>query len=262
MSLTPEQITARQGKLTASRIAVLMNGDEADILNLWRELTGQPFDEPDLSGVWPVQLGSITEPLNLAWFARKNGPISRIGDVVQHKSGDYAATLDAWSDDLMCPVECKHVGGFESLETIIDRYQPQMHWQMILTQATRCALSVIMGASEPIVEIIEYDPEYGLELQTRAAAFMAHVRARTSPVILPAIAPPIIPTREVDMSASNEWGSAAAAWMEHSPHVKPAKDAESELKKLMPDDAKLAAGAGIKITRNRAGSMSLREQTK
>ncbi len=257
--LTSAQLAARKGKLTASRIAVLMNGDAEDIHNLWLELTGQPFTEKDLSGVWAVQLGSTTEVLNLEWFARKHGAISRIGDVVQHSNGWAACTLDAWSEQYQAPVECKHVGGFEPLETIIDRYQPQMHWQMAITKSTKCALSVIMGAQEPVVEIIEYDPGYGLELMNRAVAFMAHVRARTNPVVLPAVAPPIIPTREVDMSGNNEWGNFAGAWLASKDAAKIAKDAESEIKKLVPADAKLAIGAGVKITRNRAGSLSLRE---
>ena len=63
--LSPAQIQARDGRLTASRVACLMSGDEAEILNLWRELCGGDFEQEDLSGVWPVQLGSCTEDLNL-----------------------------------------------------------------------------------------------------------------------------------------------------------------------------------------------------
>jgi len=33
--LSPEQIEARRGKLTASRVACLMNGDEQAVYNLW-----------------------------------------------------------------------------------------------------------------------------------------------------------------------------------------------------------------------------------
>ncbi len=259
MSLSAAQIAARKGKLTASRIAVLMNGDADDIHNLWLELTGQPFDEPDLSAVWPVQLGSATEMLNLEWFARKHGAISRIGEVAQHDNGWAACTLDAWSEQYECPIECKHTGGFESLETIIGRYQPQMHWQMIITKTMRCALSVIMGASEPVVEVIDYDPGYGLELMNRAVAFMNHVTARTNPVVMPAVVAPIIPTREVDMTGNNEWGSHAAAWLSTADAAATCKSAEKQIKSLMPADAKLATGHGVKITRNRAGSLSLRE---
>lgn len=259
MGLTTAQLAARKGKLTASRVAVLMGGEAGAIYNLWLELTGQPFDEPDLSRVWPVQLGSATEMLNLQWFALKHGAIDRIGDVVVHDSGDYAATLDAWSVSLACPIECKHVGGFESLETIIDRYQPQMHWQMIMTQATKCALSVIMGASEPVVEIIEYDPAYGLEMQLRAASFMEHVKARTNPVVLPPLPVPVIPTRTVDMTGNNEWAHEADVWFTHRAAASLVIDAVTNLKAMMPADALQAHGHGIRIKRDRAGRLSLRE---
>lgn len=259
MALTTAQLAARKGRLTASRVAVLMNGTPGEIYNLWLELTDQPFEEEDLTGNWSVQLGSTTEMLNLDWFARKHGAIADIGKVVIHDSGDYAATLDAWSVALACPVECKHVGGFEDMETIIARYQPQMHWQMIITQATRCALSVIMGAKEPVVEVIEYDPAYGLEMQLRAASFMEHVKARTPPVALPAVAAPVIPTRIVSMEGNNEWASYADQWVQHRNAAMMCSEGERELKKLMPADALRAHGHGIRIKRDRAGRLSLRE---
>src|SRR5690606_21636023 len=74
MSLTAAQLQARGGKLTASRVAVLMRGDERALYGLWREMTGDPSYVPeDLSGVWPVQLGAVTEALNLSWYARITG---------------------------------------------------------------------------------------------------------------------------------------------------------------------------------------------
>lgn len=56
MSLTLQQLQARKGRLTASRIGCLMTGDGAEILQLYRELTGEA-EEKDLSGVWAVQRG-------------------------------------------------------------------------------------------------------------------------------------------------------------------------------------------------------------
>ena len=69
MSLTAEQLRAREGKLTASRVKVLMDGDDQALYDLWRELMSDPsYEQPDLSGVWAVQLGSLTEELNLNWY--------------------------------------------------------------------------------------------------------------------------------------------------------------------------------------------------
>jgi len=95
--LNPEQIKARTGKLTASRIACLMNGDAKAIQNLWLEMTGQDFENTeDLSRVWPVQLGSCTEVLNLNWYSAKGGGnVCRRGEVAVHPINTWAAaTLD------------------------------------------------------------------------------------------------------------------------------------------------------------------------
>ena len=122
--LSPDQIRLREGKLTASRVACLMTGDAEKILNLWRELTGDPsFVEEDLSGIWAVQLGSFTEPFNLDWYERRTGkPLRYRGEVMVHPALPWAAaTLDGWDVDLNAPVECKHVGGFEKTATIVER---------------------------------------------------------------------------------------------------------------------------------------------
>jgi YqaJ-like viral recombinase domain len=256
--LSLAQMVSRDGKLTASRVACLMTDDQEKILNLWRELTGQPFTEDDLSGVWAVQLGTATEALNLDWFARKHGPVSMRGRVVELEPW-AAATLDGWSDQHQCPIECKHVGGREPMETIIERYQPQMHWQMIVTDTDRCALSVIMGANEPIVEYIDIDEEYAKELWVRANAFMACVQTRTPPVAIAPVAPPVKAEKIYNFHGRNEWASEAAAWLANKDAAKLAVSAEKAIKALVPADAAKCVGHGIQVSRNRAGSLSVRE---
>ena len=155
--------------------ARLMSGDAAKINSLWLEKTGQEMPE-DLSDVWPVQLGTVTEQLNLDWYERRQRQaISRRGDVVEHYAYDWACcTLDGWIDDMQCPIECKHVGGREPWEVIEERYQPQLQWQMEVTGANQCALSVIMGVSEPIVEFIKRDIAYATQLtRSRQAVYRA-----------------------------------------------------------------------------------------
>ncbi len=257
--LSPQQIDARRGKLTASRVAALVTGDRDKIMRLWREMLGIDQEE-DLSNVWPVQLGAATEVLNLRWYAMKNSPVTRCGEVVEHPVHDWAAaTLDGWDSVLNCPVECKHVGGHEPLEIIIDRYQPQMQWQMECTGAAQCAISVIMGAREPVVEYVEYDAEYAAELVKRGEMFMQCVRERRDPVVLEAVAAPAIAETVYDMSTSNQWCSYAVEWLETRDATKRNEDASKLLKAMVPDDAKRAFGAGVRISRDRAGRLSLRE---
>ena len=259
--LTKTQIEQRDGKLTASRVACLMTGNETDILDLWQEMIGDPAHVPeDLSGVWPVQLGSCTEGLNLDWFERKHGPLSRRGDVLTHENGWAACTLDAWSDLHGCPVECKHVGGREALSTIIERYQPQMHWQMIVSGAGRCALSVIEGSNEPVVEFLDKDEAYATELMARATAFMQHVWNLTPPVALAPVTAPVKPEKSYDMQGNNSWGANAATWLGTRQAKKDCDASEKELKALVPADAVKCFGYGIEIRRDRAGRLSLKEK--
>lgn len=260
--LSPIQIQQRDGKLTASRIACLMTGDEAKILDLWRELTGDPSYEPeDLSGVWAVQLGSHTESLNLSWYERRTGkPLSRQGEVVIHPEYDWAAaTLDAWDDDLACPVECKHVGGFEKTDAVLARYAPQAHWQMIVTGANRCVFSLIEGAREPIIENVERDAEYAAELMRRAQAFMQCVFDLTPPVAPAPVAAPTKPEKTYDMTGRNEWGAEAVTWLTTRQSAKDFSAAEKALKGLVPADAIRCHGHGIEIRRDKANRLSVKE---
>jgi predicted phage-related endonuclease len=260
--LSEQQRAAREGKLTASRVSCLMTGDKAKVIALWREMIDDPaHEQEDLSYVWRVQLGAHTEPLNLEWFERKHGAISRVGEVVVHPTIDWAAaTIDAWSGAYNCPIEAKHVSGFESLDTIIARYQPQMHWQMIVTGAQCCALSVIMGAREPIVEFIRREQEYADELMHRAESFMACVLSMTPPVVLPPIAAPIKSVKEYDFTGNNAWANEAAEWAETINARKRNEKAEKSLKAMVPDDAVRCFGHWVIISRDRAGRLSIKEQ--
>ncbi len=261
MSLSAAQLEARDGKLTASRVACLMTGDEAKILNLWRLMIGDPEAvEEDLSDVWPVQLGVCTEPLNLAWYARKMGPLFRQGEVVVHPTSDWAAcTLDAWDPALIGPVEAKHVGGHEPLSRIIERYAPQLAWQMIVTGAGRSALTVIEGTNPPVVEIVDRDDAYAQELWGRACTFMECVWSLRPPVALEAVQAPVKAERIVDMAGSNSWASEAAVWLANREAKDLALGAEKALKGMVPADAARCHGFGVVISRNKAGSLSLRE---
>jgi predicted phage-related endonuclease len=260
--LSPAQIEARKGRLTASRVACLMTGDAGRIIQLYREMIGEAVEQ-DLSDVWPVRLGEATEALNLEWYERRNNcTLTRQGEVVIHPSYDWAAcTLDAWDVGVHCPVEGKHVGGREPLEIVIDRYQPQIQWQMECTGAKQCALSVIMGASPPIVEYIERDADYAAEMIVRGRQFMECVAARRPPVALPAVPPPIDVTKSYDMSGSNLWANSAATWLATKAAARECADAEKYLKSIVPPDARKCTGYGVVITRDRAGRLSLREIT-
>jgi len=258
--LTPEQIEKRRNKLTASRVGVLMRGDAAGILQLWKELVGEAFPE-DLSDNWAVQLGSSTEKLQLDWFERKNRmPVVGRGTFIQSSKLHFAgSTIDGWVEELKAPIEAKHCGGREPIETICHRYWPQAAWQMFCCEADQCLLSIIQGAAEPVIETLERDESYTAELIARAKEFWRFVEAREPPVDidLPAIPPPAV--KEYDMSDSNVWGNHASIWRDTREAAQSNADAAKILKSLVPDDARRAFGRGVVVTRDRAGRLSLRE---
>jgi predicted phage-related endonuclease len=159
------------------------------------------------------------------------------------------------------PLEVKHCGGREPVEVIIDRYQPQCQWIMFVTGAKQCALSIILGANEPVVEYLDRDDDYIAEMVARGQQFMECVKARRPPVALDPVAPPVDATRVYDFSGNNSWASSAFVWIESKPHADRCKDAEKILKSMVPADAKKCHGHSIQITRDRAGRLSLREQT-
>lgn len=264
MSLTEEQLRQRDGKLSASVVGCLMTADTDKMLDLWRLMVGDPaYVEPDWAHIWPIRLGEASEALNLEWWTYKTGrPLSRCGEVVVHPKHEWAcATLDGFDEGLVGPVDAKHVGGFEPVETIVARYLPQMTWQMDVTGAKRAALSIIAGAKEPVVETLEWNADYSSELWRRAAAFMHCVWDLRPPVALPAVAAPVAAVRDADMSESNWWCEQAAAWLSTYKEARAAEIASKELKKLVAPDAKRAFGAGVEIIRDRAGRLSLRELT-
>jgi predicted phage-related endonuclease len=257
--LSPSQIEKRKGKLTGSRVSCLMTGDKEKIMQLYLEMTNQAEPE-NLDHIWPVRLGEATESLSLEWYERKSGCVlSRRGEVISHSTHNWAAaTLDGYDPNLKCPVECKHVGGREPLEIIIDRYQPQCQWQMFVTNTFQCALSVIMGANEPIVEYIDRDDAYIAEMVKRGEEFMLCVLLRRPPVDLEPVPPPADATKIIDMNGNNHWCANAFEWISTKDASDSCKEAEKVLKALVPADAKKCFGYGVRITRDRAGRLSLR----
>jgi hypothetical protein len=59
----------------------------------------------------------------------------------------------------------------------------------------------------------------------------------------------------VDMSASNSWAEFAASYRRTRPAHQEHVDAKSNLKKLVPEDAKEATGHGLKAKRSKSGAI-------
>lgn len=262
MTLSDKQLEARRGRLTASRVAPLMNGDAAALHQLWLEMTGQAERE-DLSHVWAVQRGLATEQLNLDWYAYKqNVPVTRRGEVVVHPRHDcFAATLDGWDARRNHPVECKDCSGFESMDDIVARYRPQCYFQMACTNSAQYALSVILAGAEPVVRHFDMAFDYATDLTHRALWFMDCVRERVPPGPVSAVAAPPDKWRDYDMrlhESAEEWRRYAEVYLQTIGATETCRDAAASLKGMVPDDARKAYGAGVIVKRDRGGRLSLR----
>jgi len=263
MALTPEQIEARKGKLTASSIGALVSGDKERIIDLWKETIGDPsFVPPNFDDNWPVKLGETTEALNLAWYEKKTGHVLvRRGDVVIHPDYDWAAaTLDGFDHICGCPVEAKHVNGFDKLDNVIQRYMPQLTWQMECTNTKQCAISIIQGAAEPYIEYINYDKDYADELMARAHRFMNHVWMMTPPVVIEKAVPVYVAhdkMREINAYGDNTFASMASQYIDNKKSAADFKEAEAKLKEMMPNDCRRMYGYFIQLKRAKNGTIRI-----
>lgn len=239
-----------------------MKDDPAQVMDLYWELTGDPrWSPPDFTRNWRVRHGIATEALNIEFFEYQTGDtVTRRGEFVVHPKHDWAAvTLDGFVESQPAPLECKAVGGYESIrEVILPRYAPQAHWQMDCTGTRKCVFSIVSGGDSPIWEIMDYDDEFGAELWRRADQFMQCVWSRTPPGELPAVASPIKPIKTIDMTGNNGWAFQAGAWTETQQAAKDNAAATKALKELVPPDAVKCFGHGIVISRNRAGALTIK----
>lgn len=260
LGLTKEQIAARKQGIGASEAAIIMGHNW---LPLWLEKTGKQAPA-DLSDEFAPMLGHVTETFNLYWYEKRTGrELSRLGyGAVSERHDFLRCTLDGFDEKLRGPVNAKHVNGFSKVEDLRTRYYPQMTHEMIVTGSDRAILSCIIGTSEPELIEIEFDPFYAEGYIKRAREFWGYVMRNEPPQSVEgAAAPPVAPEkmRVVDMSGNNEWGSLAADWNAHRVAAKTFEAATKGLKGLVEPDVKEAFGRGLKIVRNKAGSLSIKE---
>lgn len=265
LGLSAIEREARQQYLGGSDANILMGGDPAAILNLWRVKTGQAEPE-DLSGVLPVVMGSWTEELNRYWFERQTGRvITSEGDARVHPEHQFmACTLDGLTvtgDMKPAIFEAKHVGAFSKIGDVIQKYMPQCHHSMAVMGVEHAILSVFIGTMVWECVEIARDDWYLAQLIDREKEFWRCVEAKEPPHEMPSIAAPVPPDqwRVVDMQGSNEWASYAADWLETCAAAKRFEKAAKGIKGLMDADVGEAFGHGIVCKRARNGALSIKE---
>ena len=251
----------RKHFIGGSDARIIMGSDEAALHRLWREKRGEAEPE-DLSGNLIVQLGCVTEDLNRQWYERNTGQV--VTDVqkrVRHPLVRYlAATLDGRVQEAGAVFEAKFMLPWSfSEEGAAEKYMPQLQHNMWVTNAKASVLSIITGGGKWIEIALSADPLYQHLLLTAEKKFWRCVETGEPPRLF-GIEPPrprIEAVRIVDMSSSNAWAEFANLFRStrgaHLEHEK----SKSELKSLMPDDAREAIGHGIRAKRSKSGAISL-----
>jgi len=129
---------------------------------------------------------------------------------------------------------------------------------MWVANAKSAVLSIITGGGKWVEISIPADPLYQHLLITAEKKFWRCVESgeRTCLFGVEPPRPKIAAVRIVDMTGSNSWAELAAlyrttreAYVEH-------ERAKSELKALMPEDAKEAIGHGLRGRRSKSGAIS------
>ena len=145
-----------------------------------------------------------------------------------------------------------------SEEAALEKYAPQLQHNMWVVAARQAVLSVITGGGKWVEILANADPLYQHLIVTAERKFWRCVESGETPSLF-GVDPPkprMEVVRIVDMSTSNAWAEFATVFARtkaaHAEH----ETAKTELKGLMPEDAKEAIGHGLRARRSKTGAVS------
>jgi predicted phage-related endonuclease len=239
---------------------IIMGADEAALIRLWREKRGEAEPE-DLTGNLIVQLGVATEALNRTWYERNTGrTVTDVQRWVRHPVNRWmAATLDGMVEDVDAVFEAKFMLPWSfSEEAAAEKHMAQLQHNMWVTNARLRALSIITGGGKWIEMTIPADALYQHFLVTAERKFWGCVESGETPYPF-GVEPPkarVEAVRIVDMSSSNSWAEFAGLFRATRSAFLDHERAKTELKALMPEDAKEALGHGVRAKRSKSGAVS------
>jgi predicted phage-related endonuclease len=255
-----QEFKTRRSFIGGSDARIIMGNDEAALIRLWREKRGEVGPE-DLSDNLIVQLGTATEELNRTWYERNTG--RRVTDVqrrVKHSAIPWMmATLDGIVEGTEAVFEAKFMLPWSfSEEAAAEKHVAQVQHNMWVTHLRTSVLSIITGGGKWVEITIPMDPLYLSILVSAEKKFWRCVQSGEAPHLINAEPPRprIEAIRIVDMSSSNSWAEFAALFRSTRSAFLDHERAKSELKALIPEDAKEAIGHGVRAKRSKSGAVS------
>jgi predicted phage-related endonuclease len=267
LGLSAEQLLLRKDALGGSDANTIMGGDEKKLLRLWREKRGEAEPE-DLSDILAVQMGSFTEPFNVAWFEKNTGMMVKSRGILARRDWNghpMAATLDGECgfDGPDAVFEAKHCGTRSTDAEIFARYVPQLTHNCLCAGRSRAFLSVFKGNGDWVMFEYALDEDYAERLIAAEAAFWECVRTGTPPCPVEAEpTPKPVGVVEYDMQAlgNNAWANFAGEYLETRLAADRHESAKKELKALVPEDASKCFGHGIIIKKDKRGALRFSDQ--
>jgi predicted phage-related endonuclease len=255
-----ENHAQRRSFIGGSDARIIMGDDEAALVRLWQEKRGE-IEPEDLSGDLLVQLGTVTEPLNRYWYEKNTGQaVVDVQRQVFHAVHRWmAATLDGRIKATAAVFEAKFMLPWNfSEETAAEKHIAQLQHNMWVTASRTAVLSIITGGGKWVEMTIPADPLYQHLLLTAEKKFWRCVETGERPHLF-GIEPPrprVEAIRTVDMSGSNAWAEFANLYRLTQPAALDHDRAKAELKALVPEDAREAAGHGVRAKRSKSGAIS------
>jgi predicted phage-related endonuclease len=255
-----KRFSERRSFIGGSDARIIMGNEEEALICLWREKRGEA-EPDDLSGNLIVQLGLATEELNRTWYERNTGRSVRdVQRRVKHSAIPWmAATLDGIVEGTEAVFEAKFMLPWSfSEEAAAEKHMAQLQHNMWVTHLRSAVLSIITGGGKWVEITIPMDPLYLSVLVSAEKKFWRCVQSGEPPHLINAEPPRprIEAIRIVDMSSSNSWAefagifrSTRSAYVEH-------ERVKTELKSLLPEDAKEGIGHGLRARRSKTGAIS------
>lgn len=258
--------------ITSTEMMRISSGD-------WAALYAEKISgtSKDLSHVWRVQLGVLTERLHGKWHGRQTETQVTAAPACPHTgrgipcrvAGSKAPAWAASSYDFIVTengndelLEVKHTNAANDLRRAASYYAAQLQWQMLVANVSTIRFSIIKGNEEPEWGLVEADPDIQARLVQLATDFRWHLTNKeapedTPPDALVAEAAPkqiINGLKPYDYATNNEWVVKAQAYATLKPSADAFKVAEKELRGLIPADASEIAGGGITAKRDARGA--------